>query len=106
MLRLGHYGPPGTIGASVWIPQDQRGLIVLEKLPPLANPGQDYQLWLIDPASNLPVSAGVIPTDGSGSVRYQFHAVANVRSVDRFAVTVEPKGGAPRPTGKIVLASN
>ena len=99
-------GPPGAIGASVWIPGDQRGLIALEKLPPFANPAaQDYQLWLIDPASPTPISAGVFMPDASGSVRFSFGS-ANAKTVDRFAVSIEPKGGAPRPTGKIVLASN
>ena len=96
-------GPPGAIGASVWLAQDQRGLIALEKLPSVTNPAaQDYQLWLIDPNSNSPVSAGVFLPDASGAVRFPFTA-ATVKTVDRFAVSIEPKGGAPRPTGKIVL---
>ena len=99
-------GPLGTIGAAVWLAQDQRGLIALEKLPPVTNPAaQSYQLWLIDPNSPSPVSAGVFLPDASGTVRFPFTA-ASVRTVERFAVSIEPKGGAPRPTGKIVLAGN
>jgi hypothetical protein len=99
-------GPPGAIGASVWIPGDQRGLIAMEKVPGFINPAtQDLQLWLIDPSAPLPISAGVFMPDASGSVRFSF-AAATAKTVDRFAVSVEPKGGSPRPSGKIVFVSN
>ncbi|MEY2409538.1 MAG: hypothetical protein QOF48_2208 [Verrucomicrobiota bacterium] len=99
-------GSPGTVGASVWIAQDQRGLVALDKLPGFTNPAaQDYQLWLIDPNSPAPISGGVFQPDASGSVRFAF-AAPTVKTIDRFAVSIEPKGGAPRPTGRIVLAGN
>ena len=96
-------GIPGAIAASIWSPQDQRGLLVVEGLPPLA-PTQSYQLWLIDPKQRTPVSAGLLPVTTSGNLRVQFGADLRVDSVDRFAITIEPRGGAPVPTGKMVLA--
>jgi anti-sigma-K factor RskA len=99
-------GPPGAIGASVWIPADQRGLFAMERIPGIINPAtQDLQLWLIDPASPSPISAGVFTPDASGAVRFAFYS-STAKTVDRFAVSIEPKGGAPKPTGKIVFASN
>jgi len=107
LMRPTSDGPAATVGASVWIPGDQRGLLVLEKLPAVQNAAlQDYQLWLIGPDAPTPVSAGVFLPDGSGAVRLQYNAAVSVRTVDKFAVTVEPKGGVPQPTGKIILLSN
>ncbi|MFI5714832.1 anti-sigma factor domain-containing protein [Nocardia sp. NPDC051750] len=56
--------------------------------------GSDYQLWLID-AAGVPRSAGVLdrlPAEGSPYVT-EF-AVS-----DQLAVTLEPDGGSPAPTG-------
>ena len=105
VLRPTQEGPPGAIGASVWSPQDQRGVIVLDSLAPLP-PTQNYQLWLFDPKLLTPASGGVLPVNAAGSVRLQFATDIRVEFVDRFAITVEPRGGVPAPTGKIVLASN
>ena len=105
VLRPTTDGPAGALGASLWSPQDQRGLIVLESLPPLP-PTQSYQLWLIDPKLRSPVSGGVLPIPAAGSVRIQFTVELRVDSAERFAITIEPRGGAAAPTGKTVLASN
>jgi anti-sigma-K factor RskA len=90
-----------AIGAALWSPQDQRGLLALENLAPLP-PNQSYQLWLIDPRKT-PISAGVLPADATGSLRLQFNPDIKVDAVERIAVSIEPKGGSPMPTGRIVL---
>ncbi len=96
---------PGAIGACIWSPQDQRGLLMLEGLPPLAAT-QSYQLWLIDPKQRTPVSGGLLPITAAGGLRVQFGTPLRVDSVDRFVVTVEPRAGAPAPTGKAILSGN
>ncbi|MGB8593319.1 MAG: anti-sigma factor [Candidatus Acidiferrales bacterium] len=62
---------------------------------------KSYQLWLI-PASGNPISAAILsPEPGSGS-----RIVANVPqgiSAKAFAVTLEPAGGRPQPTGPKIL---
>lgn len=105
ILRPTAGSPPDVIGASVWSPADQRGLLVLENLPALP-PNQSYQLWLIDPKLPAPMSGGVLPANASGSFRLQFSTQSRVESVERFAVSIEPRGGVAAPTGKIVFASN
>src|SRR5688572_16419671 len=60
ILRPTDVGQRDVLGAAVWSPSDQRGLLVLENLPPLP-PNQSYQLWLIDPKLNSPASGGVLP---------------------------------------------
>ncbi len=104
VLRPTADGSPRALGASVWLTTDRRGLLVLESMPP-PHASQDYQLWLLDANAPAPVSAGVFRPDANGAVRLEYNA-ANAAAVDRFAVTLEPKGGVARPTGKMVLASN
>jgi anti-sigma-K factor RskA len=105
VLRPTADGPPGAIGASVWSPQDQRGLLVLEGIPPPL-PSQVYQLWLIDPAFRTPVSGGVLQVGRGGSVRLQFAAPVRVETAERFAITVETVGGVTTPSGKTIMAGN
>jgi anti-sigma-K factor RskA len=95
----------GVIGASVWSPADQRGLLVLENLPALP-PNQTYQLWLIDPKLPAPMSGGVLPTTASGGIRIEYSTQSRVGSIERFAISIEPRGGVVSPTGKFVLTSD
>jgi anti-sigma-K factor RskA len=105
VLRPTADGPPGALGASIWSPQDQRGLIVLEALPP-PQPPQVYQLWLIDAASKTPISAGVLQVGPGGTVRLQFAAPSRIEAVERFAISVERVGGVPAPTGRFIMLGN
>ena len=105
VLRPTADGPPGVIGASIWSPQDQRGLLVLEGVPPPL-PSQVYQLWLTDPAFKTPVSGGVLQVGPGGSVRLQFAAPVRVEKAERFTISVEPVGGVAAPVGKIIMTGN
>jgi anti-sigma-K factor RskA len=105
ILRPTAGSPADVLGASVWSPADQRGLLVLENLPALP-PSQSYQLWLFDPKLPAPMSGGVLPANASGSFRLQYSTQSRIESVERFAVSIEPRGGAAAPTGKIVFASH
>jgi anti-sigma-K factor RskA len=77
------------------------GILVTQGLPP-APAGKAYELWAIA-GTGAPVPAGVFAVDakGVGSLR-----VAPLRSgapPDTFAVTLEPAGGVPAPTGSMYL---
>ena len=77
------------------------GILVTQGLPP-APAGKAYELWAIA-GTGAPVPAGVFVVDakGVGSLR-----VAPLRSgapPDTFAVTLEPAGGVPAPTGSMYL---
>jgi anti-sigma-K factor RskA len=98
-------GPAGATGASVWDVSEQKGLLVIEKLPPLPST-QDYQLWLLgDPKFAGPVSAGIFSADAQGNVRLQFTTAVRVDAANRFAVSVERKGGAVAPSDNVVMIS-
>lgn len=105
VLRPTADGAPGSLAASAWSAQDQRGALVVEGLP-LLPAAQVYQLWVIDSKTPAPVSGGVLPAAPGGVTRVQFTTAVRVDSAERFAISIEPRSGVTAPTGKIVLASN
>ena len=88
---------PKAVAVSLWDNEQQRGVFVVQNLKPLPA-GKDYQLWVMDPKYPTPVSAGVFQVDEKGNVRIEFKAGKPIASADKFAVTMEPKGGLPTPT--------
>lgn len=79
-----------------------RGLVLTaSRLPALAR-GRTYQLWVL--ADGAPVSAGLFLPDASGVVRVVLDTAVSVAAPRGMAVSVEPEGGSPQPTGDIVLA--
>ena len=62
---------------------------------------KDYQLWVID--QGVPVDAGVIFVKDQGKARLQFKPKSRIKTADKFAVTVEAKGGSPTPKGTMLL---
>jgi len=79
-----------------------RGMVFTAKnLPPLAT-GRAYQLWIV--TKQAPVSIGLLTVQADGSVTslLPLSADASLNPV-AVAVTVEPAGGVPSPTGPKVL---
>jgi anti-sigma-K factor RskA len=98
---LAGLGPtPGATGHTYVNPQSRDALFYAFNLPPLA-PEKTYQLWFI--AGGKPVSAGTFAVDprGTGSVRVE--RVTEAKDIQAWAVTIEPQGGVPQPTGPMVL---
>jgi anti-sigma-K factor RskA len=90
---------PGAAGYAFWSPSRRVLLFSAANLPALS-PGRQYQLWVI-PKGGKPVSAGMLNFDQRGRVI----ALADSPNADpgTVAVTEEPAGGVPQPTGPIVL---
>lgn len=90
--------PAGAARARAYISPTRGLFFAAEGLPPLPA-GRTYQLWTI--VAGAPVSHGVfdLPADG----RAQVLAQAPPGPVDAVAVTIEPAGGVPSPTGDKVL---
>jgi anti-sigma-K factor RskA len=96
---------PAALAVAVWDPAREQGVLEVSKLPALASE-KDYQLWVIDAQYASPVSAGVFVVDPvTGEAHIVFRANKPVRSIAKFAVSLERKGGAPKPEGPIVLLS-
>jgi anti-sigma-K factor RskA len=77
------------------------GVFVATGLP-AAPAGKAYQLWAIA-GRNAPVSAGVFSVDASGAGSLAVRPLPGVTTVDMFAVTLEPAGGLPAPSGEMYL---
>jgi anti-sigma-K factor RskA len=93
------------VAVVVWNAQKKEGLLKLERMPAIpAN--KDFQLWVVDPAYKTPVDGGIIKVDDKGFARVEFKPQLDVKSADKFAISVEKKGGVPVAEGPIVLLSN
>lgn len=100
VVTLRGAGPtPGAAGRLIWN-EASGGHLFVAKLPP-APVGKTYELWTI--SGKTPRPAGLFTVDASG--RGSHRLAAADKPVDVFAVTLEPEGGMPAPTGPIVLAS-
>jgi anti-sigma-K factor RskA len=97
-------GPPSATGVSVWDPVNQKGILLLQNLSQ-APQNRDYQLWVFDSKTGAPVSAGVLPP-GNANLPVEFTTALQVASADKFAISLERKGGAPSPQGKVLMVSN
>ncbi len=88
--------------ARMWWHRRSGGLLVASNLPPVPA-GKTYQLWAIT-GKAAPVPAGIFAVDASGRSSLRVPPVSGVDAVDVFAVTLEPAGGLPAPSGPMVLA--
>jgi anti-sigma-K factor RskA len=96
----GQTGARDATGRILW--SATQGLVfVATNLPPLP-PGRVYQLWVV---ADKPLSAGVVVPDAAGHL-----TVVNSGPVaghpKQFAVTLEPEGGRPGPTGPMLLVGS
>ena len=81
-------------------PESRRLVLFIYDLPPIP-PGKSYQLWVI--AEGKPVSAGVFDIDADGRTRFDTVSQPPLDGSVTIAVTIEPEGGLPQPSGPIVL---
>jgi anti-sigma-K factor RskA len=96
----GQAAAPNASGRAYW--SRSRGLLLTgANLPPLP-PGRTYQLWFV--RRPAPVSAGVLEPDASGQLRTVLNTPADIPDPDVLAITQEPAGGVPAPTGQMYLA--
>jgi anti-sigma-K factor RskA len=93
---------PKAVAVSLWDNDKQEGVLVTENLSPLPS-DKNYQLWVLDPKNPNAIDAGVFTVDEKGRVRFQFKPKEPVQVPDKFAITVEKKGGVEKPTLPPVL---
>jgi Anti-sigma-K factor rskA, C-terminal len=83
-----------------WDQQRRHWSVYVNDLPP-APANRSYQLWFVPKAGN-PVSAGVFNTEPNGSAVVEADVPAGL-DLMAAAVTTEPAGGLPQPTGPFAL---
>ena len=98
---LAGLGPaPNAKGQTYVNPRQGGALFYAFDLPALPQ-GKTYELWYI--AAGKPVPAGTFAVDPQGAASVRVERVPDVASIEAWAVTVEPAGGVPQPTGAMVL---
>ncbi len=94
--------PPstGARGQLLWNPLSRKGLLLATGLPQIPV-DKAYELWGI--AGTEPVAAGVFMVNERGLALFRLPTLPESKTFEKFAVTLEPAGGVPKPTGTMVL---
>ncbi|MBI4546496.1 MAG: anti-sigma factor [Ignavibacteriae bacterium] len=98
---------PIAYGKIIWDPEKKVAILQVSHLPSVPK-DKEYQLWVIKAKEpTKPISAGVFAVTVEREME-SFFKVQPLEVVDRkeigaFAVTLEPKGGVPQPTGEMYL---
>jgi anti-sigma-K factor RskA len=91
---------PGASAQGLVDPATRQVLLAARGLPPLGA-GRTYQLWWI--ASGTPIPAGTFDRAVDGRARLVIERMPQLERIEAWAVTEEPSGGAPSPTGPVLL---
>jgi anti-sigma-K factor RskA len=91
---------PQAAGKILWSAQEKKALFFASKLPSPPE-GKTYQLWII--ANNKPFDAGIFSVDPQGNGFLKVPLLSEADKAQKFAVTLEPAGGVPQPTGDMHL---
>jgi anti-sigma-K factor RskA len=101
LVRLAALSPsPGASARLLWNPLARTGVLFTSGLPQIPR-DRVYQLWAI--AGNEPVPAGIFEVDSAGDAFLRLPPLPGPKRFDKFAVTLEPAGGLPKPTGPMHL---
>jgi anti-sigma-K factor RskA len=96
-------GTPDAAGSSGVVKyNEQTGTVVYTAQLPGLPADKVYQMWLV-PVSGAPISAGIFAQGGTGRSQVWSTQVPANTEPKAFAVTIEPAGGVPQPTGPKVL---
>ena len=90
-------------GRMFWDPRTDRWTFFAHNLPAV-RPGREYQLWLITPAG--PVGAGTFTPAANGEAKVEATYDLPPDQLRAVAVTEEPAGGVPQPTGEVLILGN
>ena len=92
----GQPAAPQAAARAFW--SRSRGLVFTASNLPALPAGRTYQLWVLT-AQPAPISAGLLRPDTSGRANAVFDTPPDIPRPTAMAVTIEPDGGVPAPTG-------
>jgi len=102
ILLTGLCPQPNARGKVIFSPRARRAVFVAASLEAVPT-DQQYELWFL--AGGKPIPAGTFDAArGRATVFESGLLPETISSVDKFAVTIERRGGVPQPTGPMVLA--
>ena len=92
-----------SLGRVMWNKNEDSALFYGINLPQITQ-DKIYQLWAI--IDSKPKDYGIFSVDkeGNGIVKIKYND--SYDSIQQFAVTLEPAGGVPQPTGEMYLAGS
>jgi anti-sigma-K factor RskA len=90
---------PRAVGRAFW--SRARGLVFTASALPTLPAGRTYQVWVI--TAERPLSAGTADPDDRGTITAFFATPPDIPAPVAMAVTDEPQGGVPAPTGNRYL---
>jgi anti-sigma-K factor RskA len=90
---------PDARARALW--SRSRGLVFTAANLPPAPAGKAYQVWVV--TAQAPISAGLLTPDSSGVGTQYYMTPADIAPPVAVAVTLEPAGGVPAPTGERYL---
>jgi anti-sigma-K factor RskA len=101
LLRVDLAGQAGSAakGRAFW--SRAHGLVFAAVDLPALPAGKVYQLWVV--GAQAPVSAGIFEPDPAGRATTIVAGGREFPAPAAFAVTLEPAGGVPQPTGDKIL---
>jgi anti-sigma-K factor RskA len=91
---------PQATARALW--SRARGMVFTATNLPSLPAGQVYQVWVV-PAAQAPISAGLLTPDPAGAGQTYFNTPPDIPPPAAVAVSIEPAGGVPAPTGAIYL---
>jgi hypothetical protein len=96
----GQTSAPKAAARAFW--SRSRGMVFAATSLPQPPRGKVYQLWVVANGVN-PISAGLLAPDAQGQVNAHFVTPPDIPAPVALAVTLEPEGGVPQPTGQKYL---
>lgn len=84
----------------LWRPSEAAWIVVGSGFPQVPA-DRDLQLWGL--RAGAPTSAAILPVAPDGTVHHRVPLAGNLAGSDTAAITLEPKGGSPQPTGPMLF---
>lgn len=92
---------PNGFGKVVWDKDNGQALLQVANMPAVPT-AKEYQLWFV--INNQPFSAGVFAVnDPTRDNFFKIQELNQSASQGAFAITLEPEGGSPQPTGDMYM---
>ena len=103
VIELMSYADASPMARMFWDQKKQMFILYASNVKPPAH-GKVYQVWLIARGTTTPVSLGTFMPDSTGSAVVASKHPMEPGALRRVAVTEEPDGGMPAPTGPVMFA--
>lgn len=103
VVNLSTAGAAEATAMMFWDKTDNSWSFYAHHMPTLP-PGKTYQIWLLTPSERI--SAGTFTPAADSSVEVHATYALPHDALKGVAVTEEPAGGAPQPTGRFVITGS